>query len=113
MDQSLLDKQKQLEDLIAKMMTPEMKKLMEELQKMMDQADKNQVRRLAKSVPQAEHQTILVLIEILEAVHAAAGEKGFVRAAGVAPFHRLVQKGLQPKSALGAHRLGGLLDGDE
>jgi hypothetical protein len=43
-DPELLAKQQQLQDLMNKLMTPEMKKMMEELQKMMEQADKSQVQ---------------------------------------------------------------------
>jgi hypothetical protein len=43
-DPELLAKQQQLQDLINKLMTPELKKMMEELQKLMEQADKSQVQ---------------------------------------------------------------------
>lgn len=43
-DQSILDKQKQLEQLFENVMTPEMKKLFDELNKMMDKMDKNEVQ---------------------------------------------------------------------
>jgi hypothetical protein len=44
MDPDLLAKQQQLQDLMNKLMTPELQKMMEELQKMMEQADKQQVQ---------------------------------------------------------------------
>ena len=44
MDESLLEKQKQLEQLFENIMTPEMKKLFDELNKMLDKLDKNQVQ---------------------------------------------------------------------
>ncbi|MBI3520889.1 MAG: hypothetical protein HY062_16240, partial [Bacteroidetes bacterium] len=43
-DESLLEKQKQLEQLFENIMTPEMKKLFDELNKLMDKLDKNQVQ---------------------------------------------------------------------
>ena len=42
-DESLLEKQKQLEQLFENIMTPEMKKLFDELNKLLDKLDKNQV----------------------------------------------------------------------
>lgn len=44
-DESLLEKQKQLEQLFENIMTPEMKKLFDELNKLMDKLDKNQVQQ--------------------------------------------------------------------
>ncbi|MBL7935883.1 MAG: hypothetical protein JNM51_08770, partial [Bacteroidia bacterium] len=44
-DESLLEKQKQLEQLFENIMTPEMKKLFDELNKMLDKLDKNQVQQ--------------------------------------------------------------------
>ena len=44
MDESLLEKQKQLEQLFENIMTPEMKKLFDELNKLLDKLDKNQVQ---------------------------------------------------------------------
>ncbi len=49
-DPKLLEKQKQLQDLLEKMMTPEMKKLLEELQKMMEQANKEDVQDQLKQM---------------------------------------------------------------
>lgn len=43
-DETLLEKQKQLEQLFENIMTPEMKKLFDELNKMLDKLDKNQVQ---------------------------------------------------------------------
>lgn len=43
-DESLLEKQKQLEQLFENIMTPEMKKLFDELNKMLDKLDKNKVQ---------------------------------------------------------------------
>jgi len=43
-DQEMLDKQQQLEALMDKLMTPEMKKMMEELQRLMEQLDKNKLQ---------------------------------------------------------------------
>ena len=43
-DESLLEKQKQLEQLFENIMTPEMKKLFDELNKLLDKLDKNQVQ---------------------------------------------------------------------
>jgi hypothetical protein len=43
-DESILEKQKQLEELFENVMTPEMKKLFDELNKMLDKLDKNQVQ---------------------------------------------------------------------
>ena len=44
-DESLLEKQKQLEQLFENIMSPEMKKLFDELNKLMDKLDKNQVQQ--------------------------------------------------------------------
>lgn len=44
LDESLLEKQKQLEQLFENIMTPEMKKLFDELNKLLDKLDKNQVQ---------------------------------------------------------------------
>ncbi|MDF2450352.1 MAG: hypothetical protein K0R26_2856 [Bacteroidota bacterium] len=44
-DESVLEKQKQLEQLFENIMTPEMKKLFDELNKLMDKLDKNQVQQ--------------------------------------------------------------------
>ncbi|MES2132202.1 MAG: DUF4175 family protein [Bacteroidota bacterium] len=44
-DESLLEKQKQLEQLFENIMTPEMKKLFDELNKLLDKLDKNQVQQ--------------------------------------------------------------------
>ncbi len=44
-DESLLEKQKQLEQLFENIMTPEMKKLFDELNKLLDKMDKNQVQQ--------------------------------------------------------------------
>ena len=44
MDESLLEKQKELEKLFENIMTPEMKKLFEELRQMLDKLDKNKVQ---------------------------------------------------------------------
>jgi hypothetical protein len=44
-DESLLEKQKQLEQLFENIMTPEMKKLFDELNKLMEKLDKNQVQQ--------------------------------------------------------------------
>ncbi len=49
-DPKLLEKQQQLQELIDKMMTPEMKKLLEELQKMMDQANKEDIQDQLKQM---------------------------------------------------------------
>ncbi len=43
-DESLLEKQKQLEQLFENIMTPEMKKLFDELNKLLDKMDKNRVQ---------------------------------------------------------------------
>lgn len=43
-DESIMEKQKQLEELFENVMTPEMKKLFDELNKMLDKMDKNQVQ---------------------------------------------------------------------
>jgi len=43
-DESLLEKQKQLEQLFENIMTPEMKKLFDELNKLLDKMDKNKVQ---------------------------------------------------------------------
>jgi len=45
LDESLLEKQKQLEQLFENIMTPEMKKLFDELNKLMEKLDKNQVQQ--------------------------------------------------------------------
>lgn len=45
LDESLLEKQKQLEQLFENIMTPEMKKLFDELNKLMEKFDKNQVQQ--------------------------------------------------------------------
>lgn len=44
-DESLLEKQKQLEQLFENIMSPEMKKLFDELNKLLDKLDKNQVQQ--------------------------------------------------------------------
>ncbi|MCW3075562.1 MAG: hypothetical protein JWO32_171 [Bacteroidetes bacterium] len=44
-DESLLEKQKQLEQLFENVMTPEMEKLFDELNKMLDKLDKNEVQQ--------------------------------------------------------------------
>jgi hypothetical protein len=43
-DQQIADKQKQLEDLLKEVLTPEMKEKMEELQKLLSELDKNKVQ---------------------------------------------------------------------
>src|SRR5690606_19743050 len=43
-DESILEKQKQLEELFENIMTPEMKKLFDELNKLLEKLDKNQVQ---------------------------------------------------------------------
>lgn len=43
-NESILEKQKELEKLFENMMTPEMKKMFDELQKLMDKMDKNKVQ---------------------------------------------------------------------
>lgn len=45
LDESILEKQKQLEQLFENIMSPEMKKLFDELNKLMDKMDKNQVQQ--------------------------------------------------------------------
>ncbi len=45
LDESLIEKQKQLEQLFENIMTPEMKKLFDELNKLMEKLDKNQVQQ--------------------------------------------------------------------
>ena len=45
LDESIVEKQKQLEQLFENIMTPEMKKLFDELNKMLDKLDKNQVQQ--------------------------------------------------------------------
>lgn len=49
-DQAILDKQQQLQDLMNKIMTPELKKLMEDLQKMLDTADKKKLEEQLKDM---------------------------------------------------------------
>ena len=44
-DSDLMEKQKQLQDLIDKLMNPELRKVFEEMQKMLDQADKQKLQQ--------------------------------------------------------------------
>jgi myosin heavy subunit len=56
MDEQLLEKQKQLEELFDKVMTDELKKLYEELQKLMEQMNKNDVQKKMDNVEMSQEE---------------------------------------------------------
>jgi hypothetical protein len=65
-NEELLEKQKQLEELFKNIMTPEMKKLFDELQKMMEKLDKNQVQQALEKLEQNDKQMEKELDRTLE-----------------------------------------------
>jgi hypothetical protein len=66
-DESLLEKQKQLEQLFENIMTPEMKKLFDELNKLLDKLDKNQVQQKLEELKMSNKDIEKELDRTLEA----------------------------------------------
>ncbi len=66
-DESLLEKQKQLEQLFENIMSPEMKKLFDELNKLLDKMDKNQVQQKLEELKMSNKDMEKELDRTLEA----------------------------------------------
>lgn len=66
-DESLLEKQKQLEQLFENIMSPEMKKLFDELNKLLDKLDKNQVQQKLEELKMSNKDMEKELDRTLEA----------------------------------------------
>jgi hypothetical protein len=66
-DESLLEKQKELEKLFENIMTPEMKKLFDELNKLLDKLDKNQVQQKLEELKMSNKDMEKELDRTLEA----------------------------------------------
>jgi len=66
-DESLMEKQKQLEQLFENIMTPEMKKMFEELNKLLDKLDKNQVQQKLEEMKLSSKDMEKELYRALEA----------------------------------------------
>ena len=66
-DESLLEKQKQLEQLFENIMSPEMKKLFDELNRLMDKLDKNQVQQKLEELKMSNKDMEKELDRTLEA----------------------------------------------
>ncbi len=66
-NESLLEKQKQLEQLFENIMTPEMKKLFDELNKLLDKLDKNQVQEKLEQLKLSDKDMEKELDRTLEA----------------------------------------------
>ena len=59
------------------------------------EANEREIVRVAKGIAELEDAVIFLFIEIFKVVQPAAGEKGFIGAAGIFPFHGLVEKRLE------------------
>ena len=59
------------------------------------EANEREIVRVAKGIAEFVDAVIFLFVEIFKVVHPAAGEKGFIGASGVFPFHGLVEKRLE------------------
>ncbi len=70
------------------------------------QADEDKVHRVAERLGDGDHLAVVELVEVGEAMAAAAGEEALVRAGGIAPPHRRFQQRRQVEAGLGGKRGG-------
>jgi len=70
-------------------------------------AHERKIDRLFKRFGHARHLAVVFVLEIAEAVNAAAGEEGFTGAGRIAAFHGRFEQGFQRRFGLGAQDVDG------